>query len=163
MTRAENTLVGSAERRRQKWLDGQAASMVGGTHIAPRDGQLTVAQWCDMWIEGCKVNRESTVRQARTHIRHIVSEFGDVQLSALHRSQVKAWAARLRDDYEPSYVYALHPRLSQICSDAVHDGVLGRNPCSRRTSSPMGKQKVYVPTAEQLWAPHDALTVQDRG
>ena len=42
-------------------------------------------------------------------------------------------------------------------SDAVHDGVLGRNPCSRRTAPPMGKQKVYVATTEQVWAIHDAM------
>jgi integrase len=56
-----------------------------------------------------------------------------------------------------SYVYALHSRLSQILSDAVHDGVLGRNPCSRRTSPPMGKAKMYVATTEQVWAIHDAV------
>ncbi len=58
---------------------------------------------------------------------------------------------------EASYVYALHSRLSQIMSDAVHDGVLGRNPCSRRTSPPMGKAKVYVATTEQVWAIHDTV------
>jgi integrase len=39
----------------------------------------------------------------------------------------------------------------------MHDGVLGRNPCSRRTSPPMGKPKVYVATTEQVWAVHDAV------
>ncbi len=34
---------------------------------------------------------------------------------------------------DDSYVYALHSRLSQVMSDAVHDGLLARNPCSRRT------------------------------
>ena len=57
---------------------------------------MTVQQWCDLWIEGYKVNRESTVRQARTHIRQIVDEFGGMPLSALRPSQVKAWVARLQ-------------------------------------------------------------------
>jgi integrase len=61
------------------------------------------------------------------------------------------------DGMKASYTYALHSRLSQICSDAVHDGVLGRNPCSRRTSPPRGKAKVYVATTEQVWAIHDAV------
>lgn len=141
----------------QRWLDGQTAAVVTGNHVAPRDAQLTVHQWCDMWIEGYKVNRESTVRQARTHITHIVSEFGDVPLSSIRPSQVKTWVAGLKDAHQPSYVYALHSRLSQICSDAVHDGVLARNPCSRRTAPPMGKQKPYVATTEQVWALYDAL------
>ena len=79
-------------------------------------------------------------------------------LSAVRPSQVKAWVARLRaDGMEASYIYALHSRLSQILSDAVHDGVLGRSPCSRRTSPPMGKPKVYLTTTEQVWAIRDAV------
>ncbi|MEN4399365.1 tyrosine-type recombinase/integrase [Mycolicibacterium senegalense] len=141
----------------QKWLDSQTAAIVGGTHVAPRDAQLTVQQWCDMWIEGYKIHRESTVRQARTHINQIVTEFGDVPLSSVRPTQVKTWVAGLQKVHEPSYVHALHSRLSQIMSDAVHDGLLGRNPCSRRTSPPMGKQKPYVATTEQVWALHDAM------
>jgi integrase len=98
------------------------------------------------------------VRVARTHIRQIVAEFGGVPLTAVRPSQVKAWIARLRaQGMEASYIYALHSRLLQIMSDAVHDGVLGPNLCSRRTSPPMGKAKVYVATTEQVWAIHDAL------
>jgi integrase len=58
-----------------------------------------------------------------------------------------------------SYTYALHRRLSQILSDAVHDGILARNPCSRRTSPPSAKQRPYVATTEQVWALHEALPV----
>jgi len=79
-------------------------------------------------------------------------------LSSVRPSQVKAWTAKLAaGDMEASYVYALHSRLAQILADAVHDGVLGRNPCSRRTSPPMGKAKVYVATTDQVWAIHDAV------
>ncbi|WP_460356697.1 tyrosine-type recombinase/integrase [Mycobacterium sp. ZZG] len=142
----------------QRWLDGQTAAVVTGNHVAPRNAQMTVQQWCDTWIQGYAVNRESTVRQARTHIKHIVAEFGDQPLSSLRPSQVKAWVAGLKAaEMAPSYVYALHSRLSQILGDAVHDGVLARNPCSRRTAPPMGKQKPYVATTEQVWALHDAM------
>jgi integrase len=140
------------------WLDEQTAAIVSGTHVAPRDAQFTVEEWCDLWIEGYKVHREGTVRAARTHIHQIVAEFGGMPLSAVRPSLVKAWTAKLAaEDREQSYIYALHSRLSQILSDAVHDGVLGRNPCSRRTAPPMGKPKVYVATTEQVWAIHDAV------
>ena len=36
------------------------------------------------------------------------------------------------DGYAQSYVYALHVRLAQVLSDAVHDGLLARSPASRR-------------------------------
>ena len=138
------------------WLSGQTAAVSNGTHVAPRDAQTTVREWCDTWIEGYTVKRKSTVRQARTHITHIVAEFGDVALAAVRPSHVKAWVASLKD-FEPSYVYALHSRLSQILGDAVYDGVMPRNPCSRRTAPPMGKSKPYVASTEQVWLLHDEV------
>ncbi|GLV10111.1 hypothetical protein MyChFU_34310 [Mycobacterium intracellulare subsp. chimaera] len=92
----------------QQWLTSQTATIVAGTHVAPRDAKLTVQQWCDTWIEGYKVHREGTVREARTHIRQIVTEFGDTPLTQVRPSQVKAWTARLRaDGMKASYIYAL--------------------------------------------------------
>ncbi|NMD58962.1 UNVERIFIED_ORG: site-specific recombinase XerD [Nocardia globerula] len=142
----------------QNWLNNATTALTQGTHVAPRDAQLTVREWCDQWILGYAVHRDSTVRQARTHIAQIVTEFGTMQLASVRPSAVKAWTSKLKTDgFADSYVYALHSRLAQILGDAVHDGLLGRNPCSRRTSPPMGRAKVYVITTEQLWALHDAM------
>ena len=49
----------------QQWLDGQVASVVGGRHVAPADAQLTVSQWSAIWLAGYKINRTSTVREAK--------------------------------------------------------------------------------------------------
>ncbi len=142
----------------QKWLDGQTASIVAGTHVAPRDASLTVAAWCETWLTGYAVNRGSSVRLARYHVAQIVAEFGPLPLSALRPSQVKAWVAKLQaEGLSASYVYALHSRLAQICADAAHDGLLGRSPCSRRTSPPRGRQKCYVATTAQVWDLYDAM------
>jgi len=56
-----------------------------------------------------------------------------------------------------SHAYALHARLSQLFSDAVHDGIAPRNPCFRRTSPGTGKQRPYVATTEQVWALYNAV------
>ncbi|MER6343688.1 hypothetical protein ACWC10_00020 [Streptomyces sp. NPDC001595] len=56
-----------------------------------------------------------------------------------------------------SYVYACHRRLSQIMGDAVHDGLLAKSPCSRRTSPGQGAQRPYVATTAQVWALYDAF------
>ena len=103
-----------------------------------------------------------------TGIARIKAEFGGMRLSTVRPSHVKAWTARLRmegkqgTDGTPgplatSYVYACHARLAQIMSDAVHDGIIPRSPCSRRTSPGQGKQRPYVATTEQLWALHDVM------
>ena len=143
----------------QRWLDGQTAAVVAGTHVAPRDVQLTVQQWCDLWTQGYEINLRihGAVGQGPYPAdRQRVRQHAAV---SVRPSQIKTWVARLQaeDGMEASYIYRLHSRLSQICADAVHDGVLGRNPCSRRTSPPMGKAKVYVATTEQIWAIHDEV------
>ena len=121
-----------------RWLDNQAASIVSGTHVAPRDAQLTVQQWCDLCIEGYKVNRDSTVRQARTHIHQIVDESGDMPLSVLRPSQVKAWVARLQaEGLSQNYVYSLLRGSRRSCPTPCMT-VSGPHPVPRRTAPPMG-------------------------
>ncbi|MEV6333503.1 site-specific integrase [Nocardia vinacea] len=142
----------------QTWLDGQVSALVQGTHVSPRDAQRTVEQWCEAWLKGYANQRDNTVQLAKWHVRKINAEFGSTQLSAVRPSAVKEWTAKLKaEGLADSYVYSLHSRLSQILSDAVHDGLLARNPCSRRTSPQAGQQKVYVATTEQIWAIHDAM------
>lgn len=142
----------------QQWLDTVTSSVVTGSYLDPKTARTTVGQWCDTWLEGYGTRRASTVRQAEVHVAKIREAFGGMRLSAVKPSHVKAWTAKLKaGGAADSYVYALHARLSQIMADAVHDGVIARNPCSRRTSPGAGKQRPYVATTEQVWALHDAV------
>lgn len=142
----------------QRWLDEQTTKLVTGTHIAPRDARTTVGEWCDTWLEGYRGHRASTVRQAEVHLQRIKATFGHMQLSAVRPSHVRTWLAQMASEgLAPSYVYALHSRLAQVYADAVHDGLVAKTPCSRRTSPAAGKQRPYVCTTEQMWALHDAM------
>lgn len=142
----------------QRWLDVVTASVVAGTYTDPKTARTTVADWCSTWLDGYATRRPSSVRQADVHLRQIVAAFGSMQLQAVRPSHVRSWTARLRSEgLTDSYVYALHARLSQVLGDAVHDGILARNPCSRRTSPGAGKQRPYVASTEQVWALHDAF------
>jgi integrase len=136
-----------------KWLDRQLSALFRGDHVAPKDAKLTVGEWCDKWLAGYGTRRKSTVRQAEVHLKIIKAHFGSVPLSAVKPSDVRAWTAVLKDEGRAdSYVYALYSRLSQLFADAVHDGLVARNPCSRRTSPGMGKQRPFVATTRQVWA-----------
>lgn len=142
----------------QRWLDEIAASQVRGDYVDPKTARTTVGEWSESWLPGYRTRRPRTVRQAQVHLKLIVAAFGPMQLSAVKPSQVKAWTARLKaEGRADSYVYALHARLSQLMSDAVHDGVIARNPCSRRTSPGTGSQRPYVATTHQVWSLHDAM------
>jgi len=146
------------KRDAETWLKTETAKLVTGTWTEPKTARMTVSAWCEEWLRGYGTRRASTVRQAKTHIARIEAEFGDMPLSSVRPSHVKTWTAKLLDDgYEASYVYALHGRLSQVFSDAVHDGIVPRSPCSRRTSPGQGKQRPYVATSAQVWALHDAM------
>lgn len=141
----------------QRWLDEETAKLVTGTWVNPKRAKITVAEWCDEWLVGYGSRRASTVRQAKTHINAIKATFGDRMLSSIKPSDVKGWTTKLGETYAPSTVYAIYSRLSQVMSDAVHDGLIARSPCSRRTSPGQAKQRAYVATTAQVWALHDAF------
>lgn len=127
-----------------------------GAYIDPRKARITVAEWCATWMDGYGAHRASTVRQAQVHISRIVAEFGPYPLGSVRPSQIRSWIARLQGEgLEDSYIYALHGRLAQIMNDAVHDGLLAKSPCSRRTSPHLAQQRVYVATTEQVWQLYD--------
>ncbi len=142
----------------QVWLDEQTSKLVTGTHVTPRLARTTVGEWCDVWLEGYRSNRVSTVRQAEVHLARIKTAFGHMRLGAVRPSHVRTWTAQLAaEGLADSYIYALHARLAQLYADAVHDGLVARSPCSRRTSPATGKQRAYVATTNQVWALHDAM------
>ena len=142
----------------QRWLDEVTTSQVTGTYVDPKTARTTVEEWCSTWLAGYATRRARTVRQARVHVAQITAAFGPMPLSAVRPSSVRSWTVELKAaGLADSYVYALHSRLSQVMSDAVHDGLLARNPCSRRTSPGAGGQRPYVATTEQVWALYDAV------
>jgi integrase len=142
----------------QKWLDAITADLVKGTYVDPKTARITVARWCDTWLDGYGTQRKSTVRQARVHVQRIKAAFGPQPLSSVRASQVKSWTSSLvAEGLAPSYIYALHTRLAQIMNDAVIDGIIPRSPCSRKTSPGQGDQRPYVATTEQVFALHDAM------
>lgn len=144
------------KRDAQEWLDEATAKLVTGTWTAPKNTKITTGEWLDRWLEGYG-GRKSTVSQARVHVRLIRQEFGPRPLASIKPSDVRAWTNRLGETYAKSYIAALHSRLGQILTDAVHDGILARSPISRRTAPGKGSQRPYVATTEQVWAIHDAL------
>lgn len=142
----------------QRWLDAESAKLQTGSWVDPRTARLTVGEWCATWLAGYATRKPSTVRMAEVHCAKITAAFGSRRLDSLRPSDVKAWTVQLAaEGFAPSYVYALHARLAQVLTDAVHDGLLARSPVSRRTSPRAGSQRPYVATTAQVWALHDAM------
>lgn len=141
----------------QRWLDEVTTSKVTGTYVDPATARMTVDEWCARWLEGYATRRPSTVRQAKVHLRVIVEHFGPMRLADVKPSDVKAFNVKLGERYADSTRYASYRRLAQIMGDAVHDGIIPRSPCSRRTSPGQAKQRPFVPTTEQVWSLYEAI------
>lgn len=142
----------------KRWLDEITTSVLTGTYVDPKTSLTTVQEWSAIWLKGYENNRPSTVRQAKTHLKRINEAFGNRALKSIRPSEVKAWTAKLSDEgLADSTIYALHSRMGQLFSDAVHDGLLPKSPLSRRTAPRAGEQRPYVATTEQVWALHDAM------
>ena len=124
-------LPGQLSRLRHNTTD--LASWPLGRH-APRLGKAQLR-----WAEAD--HDPLPPRQAEAHLKINRSHFGSVPTSAVRPSDVGAWTVALTlEGRVDSYIYAIYSRLSQILTDAVHDGIVMRNPCSRRILLGMGKQ-----------------------
>ncbi|MFK5645100.1 tyrosine-type recombinase/integrase [Ornithinimicrobium sp. LYQ121] len=142
----------------QRHLAQMTASIQTGSYVDPAVSNVTVREWCDRWLQGYAGHRSSTVRSARTHIALINLEFGGMRLHSVKPSHVKRWTSKLQaDGRAPSYVYAVYRRFAQIMGDAVHDDLIRKSPCSRRTAPQQGGQRPYVATTVQVWGLYEAF------
>lgn len=146
------------KRDAKAWLHAKANEVAAGSWVPPDLERLTVGQWCEKWLEGYSSRKASTHRQAVTHVQIIRATFENKPVRSVKPSDVNAWVATLQNDGRAqSYVYAVYRRFAQIMGDAVHDGIIQRSPCSRRTAPAQGQQRPYVATSAQVWAIHDAF------
>jgi integrase len=153
----------STKHAAQEWERTELAKLDQGTWVSPKNAKLTMNAWCDTWIAGYQ-GRASTRSQARVHLKVIREHFGARRVASIAPSDVKAWLVQLEAaGYAKSTIYALHGRLGQVLTDAVHEGIIPRSPVSRRTSPGHGEQVAYVATTEQIWKLHDALPEHLRG
>lgn len=142
------------------WLDEQTSALVTGRHVEPKTRKVTVANWCERWLEHyTTANRESTAAQAGVHVRRIVAGLGDMPLSEVKPDDVIAWMGQLRTEgLALSTRQALHRRLSAIYSAAMRNDLVGRSPVSRY-SAPAGDatKAVRVCSEDQVWQLYDAM------
>jgi integrase len=94
---------------------------------------------------------------ADLQVSKIVAEFGPRPIGSVGPSDVRTWLARLREVYAPRTVNSIYRTLVQVFSGAVHDGVIPKSPCSRRTSPGTVNRRPYVATTDQIWALHDTM------
>lgn len=153
----QHTHHAATKRAAEQWLEQQSTKIHTGSWVAPKAAGTTVDEWAVVWLEAYRTRKPSTVRQAEVHLAKIRAAFGTRRLDSIRPTEVRAWLVKLALEHEPSYVYALHRRLGQLYTDAIHDGLVSKSPVSRRTAPKQGGQRAYVATTDQVWALYEAM------
>ncbi|MGV0732854.1 tyrosine-type recombinase/integrase [Mycolicibacter sinensis] len=141
-----------------RWLEGQTAAVVSGTHVDPRAGEVTFRDYAERWRK-MQVQRPSSQAHVETMLRrHTYPVFGDRQLASIMPSDVQAWVKGLA--LAPATVAVIHGIASTIFKSAVRDRRVASNPCEG-TKLPKVQRAPVVPlTTEQVEAVRAALPAE---
>lgn len=114
----------------ERWLATQTADKVRGEWTAPEHGRETVAAWAQRWRASIvHLKPSSLARVDATLSEHVLPRWGDVPLSAVSNSDVRAWVAGLlASGMSASSTRKAVYVLRRILSAAVADRRLPYNP-----------------------------------
>ena len=114
----------------QRWLNEVTASIVTGQYVAPTAGRITFREYAEAWRAN-QAHRPSTQDQVQRHLRrHVYPSIGDMPLSAIMPSHLKAMLKRLSGDLSPATVSVVHRHVSAIFKAAVLDRRIASSPCA---------------------------------
>lgn len=140
----------------QRWLDAITASVVRGDYVDPKLGRTTVAAYVRTWLPAQPL-RDSSRRSYDSYLRnHLLPAFGEMQLSAVTRTQVLAFRRSVEGKLSPTTSRHVVALLAGIFSDAVIDGFLTKSPCVDTVPQRPHREKVVPLTIEQVDALIDA-------
>lgn len=142
----------------QRWLDEQAAGLVTGQWIDPRDGKITFREFAEGW-RSSRVERPETARVVENVLRvHAYPAFGDRPLSTIRPSDVQGLVAGMtRDGLAPRTVHRAWAFVASVFKSAVADRVIASTPCRNITLPKIDDTEVHPPTADTVAAVADAI------
>jgi len=142
------------KREAEDWLVTQRASVLTGTHVAPREGDRRLRDVYDAWRETRWPGLEpkTTARYGQVWRTYLEPEFGGRKLSAISRELVRRYMARLTaEGVAAGTVRKVHAVLSAILAEAVELGYLKANPCSGAKGLPRSpRREMLFLTADEV-------------
>jgi integrase len=117
----------------QAWLDAATASIVAGSHVAPRAGRTTVGEVATRWREIHLGHlKPSTVTRYEGLLRlQVLPTWETRRLEDVRTADVRKWVANLHaSGLSASSVRAAYRVLSLVLDLAVEDNRLPRNPAA---------------------------------
>lgn len=134
---APHTFATKADGNR--WLAKVQTQLDSGSWIDPKAGQETLEVYAERWVDTRLVRGRPlaprTAELYRAQLKnHIVRALGSTPLRQMDASAVRAWYGTLSGPDGPGQVTAAkcYRLLRAICTTAVDDNLIARNPCSIR-------------------------------
>jgi integrase len=156
----ERTFLRKADA--EGWLLEQQASIMTGSHVAPRDGGRRFAEVYAAWSETRWPGLQPTTaaRYGQIWRTYLQPEFASRKLNTITREVVRKYFARLtREGKAPGTVRKVHAVMSAIMAEAVDLGYAKVNPCAgvKGLPRPERREMLYL-TAEEVLLLADTVT-----
>ena len=150
-----------------RWLAKVQTELDSGRWIDPKAGKETLKVYAEHWVETRLVRGRPlaprTAELYRAQLKnHIIPALGSTPLRQLEASAIRAWYGKLSGPVGPGQVTAAkcYRLLRAICTTAVDDNLIARNPCSIRGAGQEPSSERPMFTLAQVEALVDA--VEDR-
>lgn len=133
----------------QRWIDEITTSVVSGTYVDPRAGDVSFSAFYDDWS-----SRQLWVRKTRENADLAAGSvpFSHMPISSIRRSHVETWIKAMTTDLAASTIKTRYVIVRSVFRAAVIDRVIAADPSAsvtlprrRRADAAMS-----VPTVEQV-------------
>jgi len=135
----------------QRWLDEVTASVITGTYVAPRAGQITVADVYSQWATAQAHLKATTVAtRTVTWKTHVSERWGSISVGDVQTSVVRAWVSEMVNcGSSAATIENALGVLRMILDQAVDDRRIPRNPCvGVKAPRRVHKQRGYLNHAQ---------------
>ena len=134
------------------WLTEKTSEVNRGEWVDPQRGQITVAEWSQLWLQTKRGKKPKTIEGYRSLLRsRVLPEFGATPLTRIDHHAVERWIAELEaDGLSPSRIRQGHQLLSAIFKKALRDRRIGFNPAEGVELPTEQRREMLFLNAEQV-------------
>lgn len=134
------------------------ADISRGQYVDPASGKITVAEFAEQW-RAQQLHRASSAARIETAIRrHIVPQFGSMQLARVRPSHVRSWVKERAEVLGPATLAHVYSGvLTPMFAAAAVDRLIGVSPCTGIRLPTPDAASYTIATPEQVHALYEAM------
>ena len=113
----------------EKWLSTNGADIARGAWVDPAAGEITFRQYVKTWrATKADVSDRTLINIEGRLDNYAIPYLGDMQMSSVQPSDIRAFVANIVKGLAPSTVKAIYNTTSQIFAQGVLDGLGAKSP-----------------------------------